>query len=144
MTSRRVKRISKTDESQRRQTFFSLSPRAASVNPIASSPRVQIAHNSEHFKFQPTGKATGQTRRRGRSPPPEHSIYRDLPQERLGRDNVGADGDNGYRGVPTDDFNQFMITLVDGIRSDGAELVQSTREAVASTLHVSTSTVLAV
>lgn len=143
MASRRVKRVSKIDESQRRQTFFSLSPRATSVNPIASSPRVQITHNSEQFQCQPTEKAPGLARRRGRSPPPEQSIYREIPQERVNRDNVGAVGDDGYPGVPTEDFNQFMITLVDGIRSDGAELVQSTREAVASTLHVSTCTIMA-
>lgn len=43
----------------------------------------------------------------------------------------------GYPDIPTDDFGEFMSTLVEGMRSDGAQLASTAKEAVASTLDVS-------
>lgn len=63
----------------------------------------------------------------GRRPPCGDNMYHEQGDVRT---------QDEYPDIPTEDFNQFIGTLVDGIRSDGAELVASTREAVASTFHV--------
>lgn len=128
MTSRRGRRT----EDQR----WLSSSHAASVEPMATatsavmfSPQLDAAPEAiamENFGRQQQG-SKGRRAGRGRSPPQGHSVY---------REQGGVCAHDDYPDIPTEDFNQFMITLVDGIRSDGAELVASTREAVASTLHV--------
>lgn len=45
--------------------------------------------------------------------------------------------DSIYPLIPTDDLGVFMKTLVEGMRSDGAQLVSTAKDAVASTFDVS-------
>lgn len=51
--------------------------------------------------------------------------------------NVPGDDDESRPDIPTEDFGEFMETLMAGMRADGTELARSAREAVANTFQVS-------